>query len=120
LQSVDKLPVDASGKGTIQGAPTGEAFSGDSEGSFVLALRPAPGGLADGTTVHVVFGHTTRVFRDGLAQGDPLEAMNSEDGGMDADPSAAGTAVVRFHIDDGRVIADSVELSDESPPGIED
>lgn len=119
LRNVASLPVDASGEGTLQGAPTGEAGSDDDGGSFVLVLDPAPAGLPDRTTLRVVFDHSTKVYRGANVQGDPLEAMNADDGPSDADPSAAGTVVVRFHIKDGRVFADRLDLSDESPPSSE-
>jgi hypothetical protein len=119
LNSVASLPVDASGAGTIQGVPTGEAAAYDDGGTFELVLYPAPAGLPARTTLHVGFDHSTKVFRNGQALGDPLTAMNSESGPADADPSAAGTVIVRFHIKDGRAFADRLDLSDESPPGIE-
>jgi len=112
LTSVASLPVDASGEGTIQGAPTGEATIFDTRGSFVLVLDPAPAGLRPRTTVSVGFDSSTKVYRNGQALGDPRTAMNDEDGPADADPSAAGTVIVRFHIKDGRPFADRLDLSD--------
>ncbi len=119
LASVASLPVDASGEGTIQGAPTGAASSDDAQGAFVLVLLPPPAGLPPRTTVHVEFDHSTKVYRGNRAVGDPLTAMNSADGPNDADPTAAGTVAVRFHIKDGRVFADRLDLSDEFPRGSE-
>jgi hypothetical protein len=118
LTSVASLPVDASGVGTIQGAPTGEATTYDDRGTFVLVLDPAPAGLPPRTTLHVAFDHSTKVYRNGQALGDPLTAMSGLDGPVDADPSAAGTVIVRFHIKDGRAFADRLDLSDDYPPGI--
>jgi hypothetical protein len=119
LSNVASLPVDASGQGTIQGAPTGEATADDARGTFVLVLDPAPSGLKPLTTVHVAFDHSTKVYRGNQLLGDPLEALNSEGGRHDADPTAVGTVVVRFHIVAGRPFADRLDLSDDSPPGIE-
>ncbi|PKQ15557.1 MAG: hypothetical protein CVT67_09060 [Actinobacteria bacterium HGW-Actinobacteria-7] len=121
LGSVASLPVDASGVGTLTGAPTGEAMMDDNSGSFVLALVPAPAGIRDGTTVDVAIDRSTKAYRGriGGPLGNPLEAMNGEDGPSDADPSAAGTVVVRFHLEEGKVLADRLELSDDSPAGFE-
>ncbi len=119
LTNVGSLPVDASGKGTIQGAPTGDATTYDGWGTFELVLDPAPAGLPPRTTLHVGFDHLTKVYRNGEELGDPLTAMNSEDVPSDADPSNAGSVIVRFHIQGGRAFADRLDLSDEYPPGIE-
>lgn len=118
LGSVADLPVDASGTGTIQGAPTGKATTHGDRGSFVLVLEPAPAGLPARTTLSVAFDRSTKVYRDAQLLGDPLDAMNSEGGTFDADPTAAGSVVVQFRIKDGRVFADRLDLSDEFPPGI--
>jgi hypothetical protein len=117
LSNVASLPVDASGEGTIQGAPTGAATMDDNGGSFVLVLDPSPAGLPARTTLDVAFDHSTKVYSGTRASGDPLAAMNPEGGHSDADPTAAGTVVVRFHIKDGRVFADRLDLSNEFPPG---
>lgn len=119
LANVASLPVNASGEGTIQGAPTGEATVYDTGGTFVLVLDPAPEGLPLRTTVNVGFDQSTKVYRSGQAIGDALTAMNAADGPHDADPSAAGTVIVRFHIKDGRAFADRLDLSDDYPSGIE-
>ncbi len=121
LSSVASLPVDALGAGTLTGAPTGEAEMDDSSGSFVLVLAPAPAGIKDGTTVTIEVDRSTKAYRGSTASelGNPLEAMNSDDWDSDADPSAAGTVVVRYHLSGGKVRADRLELSDESPPGFE-
>lgn len=119
LTNVASLPVDASGEGTIQGAPTGEATTYETWGTFVLVLDPAPPGLPPRTTVSVGFDHSTKVYRGGQALSDALTAMNESGGPADSDPSAAGTVTVRFHIKDGRPFADRLDLSDQSPPGIE-
>jgi hypothetical protein len=113
LGSVASLPVDASGEGTIQGAPTGEATSNKTRATFVLVLDPAPAGLPPRTTLNVAFDRTTKVYRDGQALGDPLAALDGEDGPSEADPTAASTVKVRFHIKDGRVFADRLDLSNE-------
>jgi len=119
LTNVASLPVDAAGEGTIQGAPTGEAMTGEAMGTFKLVLEPAPAGLPPRTTLHVGFDRSTKVYRNGQELDDPLTAMNSEEGSFDADPTAAGTVIVRFHIKDGRAFADRLDLSDEFPPGFE-
>jgi hypothetical protein len=113
LESVSSLPMNASGVGTITGYPTGDMSSRHAEGSFVVVLDPAPAGLPDRTTLDVVFNHSTTVYRDGREQGDPLEAINSDDGPWDADPTDADTVVVRFHVKDGDVFADRIDLSNE-------
>jgi len=113
LSSVASLPVDASGEGTIQGTPTGEATNDESSGSFVLVLDPAPSGLPARTTLDVTFDHSTKVYSDGEPLGDPVTAMNTEGNTGDADPSAAGTVVVRFHVKNGSVFADRLDLSGE-------
>lgn len=112
LSSVESLPLDASGEGTIQGVPTGEAVYDDAEATFVLVLDPAPAGLPPRTTLNVALDHTTKVYRSGQARGDALAALNSEGGPSEADPTAVlGTVTVRFHIKDGRVFADRIDLS---------
>ncbi|TLN25452.1 hypothetical protein FDZ71_01270 [bacterium] len=116
LESVGSLPVDESGAGTFQGAPTGAATSTDDLGTFELVLHPAPAGLPPRTTLEVTFDHSTKVYRGGRDVGDPLDAMNG--GAFDADPSAAGTVKVAFHIKDGTVLADRLDLSDDYPPGV--
>ena len=116
LSSVASLPVDASGEGTISGVPTGEGDSSPARGTFELVLVPAPPGLAPRTTVHVGLDHSTKAYRNGEDLGDPLAAMDSDNDPMDADPTGAGTVTVRFHIKDGRVFADRLDLSDDSPP----
>jgi len=119
LTNVASLPVDASGEGTIQGVPTGEATASDTGGTFELVLDPAPEGLSPRTTLHVGFDHSTKVYRNGQAIGDALTAMNAASGPYDADPSAAGSVIVRFHIKDGRAFADRLDLADDYPSGIE-
>lgn len=119
LNSVASLPVNAAGVGTIQGTPTGEATYEDDRGSFVLVLYPAPAGLPARTTLDVAFDRSTKVFRGTHMAGDPLTAASTEHGTADADPSAAGTVVVQFRIKNGRVFADRLDLSDETPPGCE-
>jgi hypothetical protein len=112
LSNVASLPVDASGEGTLTGQPTGEADAGESDGSFVLVLDPAPLGLPARTTVNVGFDKTTKVYRGGKLVGDPLSAMN-QDSSSDADPSSAGSATVRFHVVSGRIFAERIDLSDD-------
>lgn len=112
LSQVASLPVESTGTGSIQGAPTGA--TGPS--SFVLALGPAPPGVEEWTRVEVFVDDSTVTYRDGKKQDSPIEAL-SGDGDMEADPSAAGSVVVRFHIEDGEVRADQLDLSDELPPG---
>ena len=85
----------------------------------MLLLDPAPAGLPARTTVDVAFDHSTKVYSGTRLLGDPVTAMNAEGGPAGADPSAAGTVVVRFHVKDGRVFADRLDLSDEIPPGSE-
>lgn len=113
LDSVVNLPVDASGEGTIQGVPTGEATSNTTQATFVLVLDPAPAGLPPRTTLNVAFDRTTKVYRGGQALGDPLAALDSGEGPFDGDPSAANKVKVRFHIKDGRAFADRIDLLDE-------
>jgi hypothetical protein len=112
LGSVASLPVDPSGEGTIQGAPTGEATNDDNGGSFVLVLDPAPAGLPARTTLDVAFDHSTKVYSGGRQLDDPVTAMDADPGPDTADPSAARTVVVRFHIKNGEVFADRLDLSD--------
>ena len=101
---------------TIQGIPTGAADSNDDGGLFVLVLSPAPAGLPVDTTLDVAFDRSTKVYRDGTALGDPVEGMNGGGEDTDADPSAAASVVVQFHVKDGRVFADRLDLYEESPP----
>jgi len=112
LESVASLPIDASGEGTIEGLPTGAATITEDLGTFELVLDPAPSGLPSRTTLDVEIDHSTKVYRDGRDMGDPLAAMSGDNGPFDADPSAAATAVVRFRIEDGRVFAVRLDLSD--------
>lgn len=116
LSNVASLPVDAAGLGTIRGIPTGEATSGESNGSFVMVLDPAPAGLPARTTLDVRFDRSTKAYSDGELLGDPLAAMDAEGSNpSDADPSAADTVVVRFHVSNGSVFADRLDLtSDDS------
>jgi hypothetical protein len=119
LSNAASLPVDATGQGTIQGAPTGEATTDETRGDFTLVLAPAPAGLAPRTTVEVGFDRSTKVYRNGQYVGDAFTALNSDGGHVDADPTSAGTVVVRFHVKDGRPFADRLDLSDDYPAGIE-
>ena len=113
LTSVAKLPVDASGRGTVTGTPTGEMEVDDRDGSFVIVLDDAPEGVPKRSTLDVTFNHSTKVYRDDRDLGDPVVATNDESESLDADPSDADTVVVRFHIEGGGVVADRLDLSDD-------
>ena len=115
LSNISSLPVGVDGEGVLQGFPTGEAWSDENAARFEIALDPAPSGIADRSTVMVAFDHTTQIYRSGTRLGDPLTALNSENGSHDADPTSAGKVTVRFHIKDGRPFADRIELTDEFP-----
>ncbi len=118
LSSVASLPVDASGIGTIQGAPTGEAVFDRTGGTFGLVLDPVPAGLPARTTVDVAIDHSTKAYRDGRVIGDPVESMNNDGGDHKADPTAAATVKVRFHVDNGALLAERLDLSDVFPADV--
>ncbi len=118
LSNVASLPVDVSGKGTIQGTPTGEAVFDRTSGSFGLVLDPAPTGLPARTTVDVAIDRSTKAYRDGRPIGDPVESMGDDAGGHKADPSMAATVKVRYSIDNGVVLAERLDLSDVFPADV--
>jgi len=116
LSNVASLPTDASGNGTIQGIPTGEATTDNNKGSFVLVLDPVPAGLPARTTVNVHFGYSTRVYYGTRLVGDPLTGINAMPGPSDADPTDAAAVLVHFHIKNGEIFADRLDLSNTFPP----
>ena len=111
LNSVTDLPADTAGRGTIQGTPTGAATSDNNGASFILMLDPAPAGLPARTTLGIYFDHSTKAYRGTrLLSDDPLTGMNAMPGPNDADPTAAGSVTVHFHIKNGKVFADRLDL----------
>jgi len=118
LPNVASLPVDASGIGTIQGSPTGAAEFDRTSGTFGLVLDPVPAGLPPRTTVDVAIDQSTKAYRDGQAIDNPVKAMSGNDGDHEADPTAAATVKVRFHIDNGSVLAERLDLSDVFPADV--
>jgi hypothetical protein len=115
LSNVASLPVDSNGAGTLQGIPTGEAWSDDTGARFEVVLDPAPAGVADRSTVSVAFDHTTQAYRGGIRIGDPFTALETEHGNRDVNPTSAGMVTVQFHIKNGRPFADRLDLSDDQP-----
>jgi len=114
LSSVTSLPVNTSGEGTIRGIPTGAATSYGNKGSFVLVLDPAPAGLPARTTLSVYFDHSTKAYSGTRLLGDPLAGMDTMPGPNEADPTGAVAVTVHFHIKNGQVFAERLDLSNGS------
>lgn len=115
LSNAASLTVDASGTGTIQGTSTGQAVFDQATGTFELVLDPVPPGLPARTTIDVAMDRLTTAFRDGREIGNPVESMSDDGGDHRADPTIAATVKVRFRIDNGVVLAERLDLSDEFP-----